>query len=193
MLTKDQKALKNAYIDEAISESFNESMRKHFNGKIDRVVEMHDGRMIAIEKPSISKEFCFGWHSTMPGSDYEEANAMACYARESEEYFIKENMRQIDSEIEELARPRSRWTPKTGIHYCGAPEDSKICYLKWWDLFDDMGHDRKETDQDVTEEDMEKILSAYIETRKDFQKRLDTYLKRYGTKHVRAWTYWADA
>lgn len=194
MLTKEQKALKAAYIDEVIEESFNESFRKYFNSSIDRVVELSDGRLIAVEKPSIHKEFCFGYHTSFPGHDYEEASDMANYASKSENYFISENMRQIDSKIKDLERTRSRWTPKSALSYTGAPDKSRICFLKWWDAFEEYGRDdRKETDMDITDADMEKIKTAYAETKKDFQKRLESYLKRYGMEHVTTWTFWADA
>lgn len=191
MLTKEQKALKSAYIDAVITESFGENMRKYFNQSIDRVVELHDGRMIAVEKPSIHKQFCFGWHSTFPGADYKEAGEMAEYAGRSEVYFIEENMKQIDRKIEDLSRDRIRYTPKSAIQYLRAGENSRVCYLKWCDKFD-CGLDEKDTDRDMTDGDIEKLRAAYLETKRDFGKRLDTYLKRYGMKHVRTWTYWAD-
>lgn len=191
-LTKEQKALKAAYIDEVIAESFNESFRKYFNQSIDRVVELHDGRMLAIEKPSIHKEFCFGYHTSFPGDNYEEASDMANYASRSENYFIRENMRQINDRIEDLNRSRSRWTPKSAIQYNSAKAESRVCYLKWYDAFDEREWERKDSDRDMTEEDMKKIMTAYMETKADFEKRLATYLKRYGMEHVRTWTYWAD-
>ena len=193
-LTKEQKALKAKYIDLVLEESFGEHFRKHFNQTIDRVVELHDGRMIAIEKPSIHKEFCFGYHTNFPGADEDEASDMARYAQKSETYFISENMKEIDHKIADVSKKRDyRWTPKSAVSYCSAPKDSKICYLKWWDEFDERGWDRKETDRDMTDEDMEKLLTAYMETKADFTKRLNTYLKKYGMEHVRTWTYWADA
>lgn len=192
-LTKEQKALKAAYIDEVVAESFGESWRKYFNSSIDRVVKLEDGRMIAIEKPSIHKEFCFGYHTSFPGYNYDEANHMARYANESENYFMSENMRQINDKIEDLNRSRSRWTPKSAIQYNGAKAESKVCYLKWYDAFDEREWEHKDTDRDVTDEDMKKIMAAYEETKADFEKRLNTYLKKYGMNHVRTWTYWADA
>ena len=71
-LTKEQKALKAAYIDLVVAESFGENMRKYFNSSIDRVVELHDGRMIAIEKPRIHKEFCFGYHTNFCKSKWSD-------------------------------------------------------------------------------------------------------------------------
>ena len=194
-LTKEQKALKAEYIDAVITERFSNgnTWRKYFNKSIDRVVRLHDGRMIAIEKPSIHKDFCFGWHSSFPGADYEEAGNMANYASKSEAYFLEKNLKGLDGEIEDLKKDRIRWTPKSALQYTGAPSDSKVCYLKWEDKFDERPRENKDTDRDVTDEDMKKIMSAYMETRADFEKRLHTYLKKYGMNHVRTWTYWADA
>lgn len=192
MLSKEQKAVKSEYINDVIRESFGESMRKYFEKSIDRVVRLHDGRMVAIEKPSIHKDFCFG----ESGYDYEDAAHMAHHARTSESYFISENMKPLDRAVEQINQMRKdpRWSPKSGLHYMSAPGNSKVCYLKWIDNLEiDNWHRPEETDRDVTEEDLDNILAAYAESKKDFRKRLDTYLKRYGLSKVRSWTYWRDA
>lgn len=36
-------------------------------------------------------------------------------------------------------------------------------------------------------------LAGLARVRKAFRKRLDTYLKRYGTKKLHTWSYWANA
>ena len=42
-------------------------------------------------------------------------------------------------------------------------------------------------------EEIEKILEAYKEAAAAHEKKIDAYLKRYGTSKVDAWTYWVDA
>ena len=44
-----------------------------------------------------------------------------------------------------------------------------------------------------TDEEKKQILKGLKFGRQCFEKRLDAYLKRYGTKKLHTWTYWADA
>jgi hypothetical protein len=45
----------------------------------------------------------------------------------------------------------------------------------------------------MCDEDRLAILEGLKREREKFDKRLQTYLKRYGTSKIRTWTYWADA
>jgi hypothetical protein len=45
----------------------------------------------------------------------------------------------------------------------------------------------------MTVEDRQAILAGLKREREKFEKRLQTYLKRYGVSKIRTWTYWADA
>lgn len=45
----------------------------------------------------------------------------------------------------------------------------------------------------ATKEDFEKCFAAQKEEYEKFEKRIKSYLKRYGTKKLKKWTYWADA
>ena len=45
----------------------------------------------------------------------------------------------------------------------------------------------------ATVEEIELILQAYKEAAADHEKKVRSYLKRYGTSKVNAWTYWRDA
>ena len=191
MLNKEEKVLKQAYIDEVVAESFGESMRKYFEKKIDRVVELHDGRMIAIEKPSIQTKFCFGYHdSRYDTDDYDRANGMANHAQKSEEYFIKENMDAFEGEAKRFTHPKRSEMIKSMVQYTGSPKNSRICCLHSLDRYCDIPN---ETDRDITAEDFEAVRKAYEATGNDFRKRLGTYLKRYGLSKVQSWTYWKDA
>lgn len=44
----------------------------------------------------------------------------------------------------------------------------------------------------LTQEERETLLQAYYQIKEDFEKRLNTYLKRYGLSKVHAWSYWAN-
>ena len=44
----------------------------------------------------------------------------------------------------------------------------------------------------ATEEDFQKCYTAQKQEYEKFEKRLKSYLKRYGTEKLKTWTYWAD-
>lgn len=46
--------------------------------------------------------------------------------------------------------------------------------------------------QPMSEEDKAIVIEALTAEREKFSKRLDTYLKRYGTNKLHTWTYWRD-
>ncbi len=45
----------------------------------------------------------------------------------------------------------------------------------------------------MTDADRMAILAGMKREREKFDKRLQAYLKRYGTSKIHTWTYWADA
>lgn len=193
-MKKHEKELKQQYIDITMEESWhNDSgMRKHFEKSIDRVVKTEKGYLIALDKPSIEKDFCFGYSdSRYDMKDYERANDMAHHARTSEEYFIGENMKQIDSKIESLKKKAFKLY--TGVKFCDAPEDSVIHYYTLIHEFDAETGNYREGLEPLEESDRELLIETYEEMKKDFAKRLQTYLKRYGLSKVNAWSYWKDA
>ena len=51
----------------------------------------------------------------------------------------------------------------------------------------------EKTRDEISEEDRERLYEGYVKLCNDFEKRLRTYLKRYGLTKVHSWTYWRDA
>jgi len=194
-MKKHEKELKQRYIDITMEESWhNDSgMRKHFEKSIDRVVETEKGYLIALDKPTIEKDFCFGYSLSRYGDDgsFDRANEMAAHAATSEDYFINENMKQIDRKLESLKK--SHFKLYTGVKFCDAPRDSVIHYYTLVHEFDVELGEVREGLIEATEEDRKRLIAAYEEMKKDFAKRLQTYLKRYGLSNVNTWSYWKDA
>ena len=65
------------------------------------------------------------------------------------------------------------------VHFCRWPEDLNLR--------------REDTFRKATETERSLYLAELARVRKAFRKRLDAYLKRYGTKKLHTWSYWADA
>ena len=161
---------------------------------VDQVIELSDGSLIAINKPSIETHFCFGYHcSRYDTESYDEANNMAHHARTHEDYFISKNLAGINRMLEELKSADGNAFIRKA--YGNAPEDSKIKYLEILDnhelykFYKGLLPDYSRLDQ----EDIDKIINGYEEVKVRFTKRLNTYLKRYGLSKAKSWSYWLDA
>lgn len=155
------------------------------------IVELTDGSIVVIEKPSIKKDFCFGYRdSRYDTEEYDAANAMAAHASRSEEYFLAENLRAIDEVIAHLeGTTQNSWDYYVCIRYYAQPESSKLKTLRefYW-------HDEGSQKYPKLEgENRGRVLEGYKAVRASFEKRLHAYLKRYGMSHVKTWSYWADA
>jgi hypothetical protein len=153
-----------------------------------RIVPLSNNNYISIEKPRIKTSFCFGYSlSRYDTEDYDNANKMANYASKSEEYFIKENMKQFDELIKELED--DNYKVFLINHYQRQPKDSEYKQLRFRRWYEEKYDDEIE----LTDDDKKAIKEAYEIEKEVFQKRLNTYLKRYGTSKLRTWSYWQDA
>ena len=52
--------------------------------------------------------------------------------------------------------------------------------------------DNTEIQEPITAEDLKNYAEAVKFVRDNFEKKLNSYIKRYGTKKLRTWTYWVD-
>jgi hypothetical protein len=96
--------------------------------KAAHIVELDNGDIVAIDRPSIRKDFCFGYSDSRYNTDdYDRANDMAHYASKSVDYFMSENLKDINADIESLeGRNSSRYVFCIGIPYSGQPKESQL-------------------------------------------------------------------
>lgn len=161
------------------------------------------GNLLPIEKQQIEKRFCFGYSDCGQGPDYLTAIRDADHARNNADYFKRANLADYTRHIEALANSSD------ALALCNNCEkESPICTLhafRWWEVLDAVGgsarlEDLKGTIVKVrgrdayilTDEDRATIRDAYEQAAKAHEKKVDAYLKRYGTSKIRAWTYWMD-
>ena len=152
-----------------------------------------DGGIAEIDKPSIKTNFCFGYHLNKYDTEsFDDAKDMASYARKSVEYFKNENLRVFNDWIDELTKVKEKMTSTVvcvSSRYCGISSGLKgICFMKRWDLDEPYNAKWRE----LTAEEIDVVIEAYKKAKELFEKRLNTYLKRYGLSKVETWTYWAD-
>lgn len=167
-----------------------QKMVDHCMKSISRMVEI-DAGLIEIEKPHIKTRFCFGYHlSRFDNDDYDRATGAARHARESVDFFKRENLREMMEYIEALKDDSLTWYSRK--HYTTNPLGSRCRALACKRRREDLRPYEKEDFIPLTSEDLENVISGYEIALADFEKRLDSYLKRYGLSKVDTWTYWAD-
>ena len=202
-LSKENQAKLKAQYAEALMAYWKEnkitdSMTKCCLGHVAVFVPILGGKFIAIvEKERIDKTFYFGYSDCGQGRSWDENQDLAAHVRKNiEEYFIKHNLEGVDRWIREFEDyleyeniegdvPKMYCYP----HYYGQDPDAVLCHVTTcrpgWDVI-------PENAKEVPFEDVRLIIEAYKEYRVMLEKQLNTYLKKYGAKHLHVSTYWVD-
>lgn len=201
-LKEKQKKLKEKYMDIICKDVWasSERMQEYARKTCEYVIELSNGNIIDIDKPSIQKDFCFGYGMYARSTNEEEAraDALAENAETNPEYFIRENMRQIREKIavlqEALAGEKEVYT---FIRYYGEPDTSDLMGWKCCKLWDNPENEPSDWSnlrmvRKLENDDIQRILDGYEEVGKRFMKRLQTYLKKYGLSKLNVWTYLCD-
>ena len=177
--------------------------------KVATVATMPNGYIIPIDKQSIETRFCFG----ESGFDYEEAQEAAAHARTSADYLKRENMASFDRMVRDLEESKSGRNNYMVVImdkiYLGQPDGCKLAGFRFeriTDIIDACGGSAyieelpgKELFVNgkycrvATAEEIARILEAVKEARTAHEKKVDAYIKRYGTSKVHSWTYWREA
>lgn len=149
-------------------------------------LKVDEKHFITFDKQDIEKSFCFGW-SCQGGMTYEEATDM-CH-NFSEADFKAGNLKRFDNKyIHRLKAIKEKQIKLKRKYVTSKESGAEIVYIT--------------TDRDVSgditlsAEDSNRLREAYKQKvqdlRNEFEKRLDTYLKKYGLSKIRRWTYCAD-
>ena len=149
--------------------------KKHHIGAL----KMNDG-YILIPKFSIDNQFC--WADE--GADYDEyCEIMKDKDVKLREYFLNRNLSKVDIKLDAL---------RTDKHaYIGKEYRNNRRY--WYaECYYGDGKNNQD-DIEMTMEQRELIIKAYEWARIEFEKRLNTYLNKYGVSKLNTWTYWRDA
>lgn len=176
--------------------------RKRFSG----AVRLQNGGILFFEKPSMKTEFCFGYSSCGQGQSYDEAREEERLAG-TEDYFLHANLDDMDGGIKALEcncrfpdnEYHSRYYGKTWyiqrLSYDNQKEPLNLWTFRAWREYDvdtEPWRYTPGTYEKMTDTDRHTILGGLRRERGKFEKRLRTYLKRYGTSKLRTWTYWMD-
>lgn len=184
-----------------------EHMTNYCTNKVTSMAILPDGGIIAIDKQHIEKDFCFG----ESGYDMDDAIRSAHIARTSQDYFLRENMKRFNSWLRDLEDAKiagTRWMLFIiDKHYIGQEDDcmiKDIQFVRTTEVLEVTGPAFLEelpgkqmtvrgwTGHLASTEEIDLIETAYKEAAADHEKKVRSYLKRYGTSKVHSWTYWRD-
>lgn len=127
------------------------------------------------EKPRIENDFCF----RDEGPEYEYYKELCNDKKLLEEHFIAHNMEQVrePEDGETMYIIKDSWST-----------DGRV-YIKWanypYSAYD-------QTVREATEREQQEYRLQLRAVRAEFGKRVDRYLKRFGTSKLHIWSYWAD-
>lgn len=167
------------------------SMIEHCLKSTSRVVKVN-GMIFTTDKPTIETRFCFGYDCSSVNNDsFDNANEMAQHARTNEQYFIDQNLKQIDDEIKSLKDDNViKYCMKAGA-FLSQGKDNPLRHINYQRRSVWLGSNNEDY-----EELPQEVVNAYIDAlekdRVDFVKRLNTYLKRFGLSKIYSWSYWRD-
>ena len=186
-------------------------MIDYCTNQVAAVAELPTGELIVFNKQSIKTRFCFG----ESGYDYDEAQSAAQNARTSFDYFRDENMadyrREIKAFEDALTMSGRFFATINRTAYTGQKDDCMLRCIEWrrdCDVLNDLGGSaylEEIPGQTITEagsgrkyrvltaEEIRIILDVVKTAAAAHEKKVEAYLKRYGTSKVHSWTYWRDA
>ena len=153
--------------------------------KIQRVVELSNGKLYVIEKQPIQTSFCYGYGWSGVVVDREEMEAardLARQARTNEDFFTAENMKCFslfdrgDASYQKLGieMPSTKSNRIVAIHWVSGPME----------YYRDI--------KPLSAEDEDILRQAYEEEKAVHLKKIKAYLKRYGLSKVNSWSYLVD-
>lgn len=166
-----------------------------------QIVRLTNGGYFVVEKSRIKTNFCFGYNTDYTGHEHSDAEKARLAFLKSSNAFKARNLAGLDEIISDLESSNEDIVPVlVRVEYYRQSEPLnvyEIVRLHWWEVMRKYGDGNSISNKIVAEirpsdEDLNIIVNAYKAERESLNKRLDTYLKKYGTKHLRTWTYWRD-
>lgn len=196
--TKIDAELLEEYINEKRKAWSSKDMIDHFRKKVGGLYRLSNGGLLRLEKPSIETSFCFGYSdSRCDTEEYDRANDMVHHTLTNEDYFLKENLHWYDLMIKKINKGED-FLCIHRVSYSSQKEPLNVwefSVLPWHKFYEYTENRRGLWLADLSEvndEDRAIILNALKEERAKFEKRLKTYLKKYGLSKLNVWSYWRD-
>mgnify|MGYP003318406950 CR=1 FL=1 len=153
----------------------------------EELIRLSDGRYYAISKPEMKTRFCFGYDTDFSGHEQSDAIRNEVNFLANRNRFKEENLRPVDDVLKALRDRESHECYVFTKYYTGgaiAGIQFVTGYLQRQQL--------NNSYSPLPDTDRTAITQAWERVRAAFEKRLDAYLKKYGTSKLRTWTYCRD-
>lgn len=185
------------------------------------VLDFDRGQRIVFDKPRIQTSFCYGhgFCGISTEEDEDRASRMSHLARTSEQYFIDENIEELETQIncvkaniQRIEDPNT-WYKETYNQFSNDPTHKKddlaiyfekartgeennsfysYTFIRSWRIEEESWRYKDTELIALTVDDLKKLLKGLENEKAKFMKRLQTYLKRYGLSKIDTWTYLRD-
>ena len=154
--------------------------------RLSNEMQLDNGGFVEFEKPSIETSFCFGYSdSRYDTEDYDRADDMAEVARTNENYFKEQNLKEIKETLEKLKDHRV-------LFYKSRCNDEVEIYNWCYDTYGTRERNFNLNFIECSDRELELLTKKYEEELVKFEKRINSYLKKYGLSKIHSWSYWRD-
>lgn len=168
----------------------NEYWQKYFSEKYVAAVEFTPNHYLLFEKKEIMKSFCFGYSDFGQGPTQEEA--VKAQSAVNAKYVKERNMEFWQLILDDINTGEIRiWAGKDGENN----HTDHIMSEAHFRTYIDGGRDSEcyiSISKDNNPDTYEKIEKCFAYAKNFFEKRVGSYLKRYGVSKIKTWTYWMD-
>lgn len=201
---RNDKEFLNEYLDEMRKVWGNDdSMINYYKSGFSSAVRLTNGGLLVFKKPRIETNFCFGYScSQFDNESSDNAERMAHFARTDERHFLSDNLEGFDTKIKAL---ETNCSEESSFKYSCCSwylrRESYLSQKEQLNIFEFVAipfieiqdyPQRYGEVSPMSDEDRNIILEGLKHERSKFEKRLQTYLKKYGLSKLHVWTYWRD-
>ena len=172
----------------AFSEIWDSHMTDYEMKETELFIRVANGFFLPFEKPSMKTDFCFGYNTDFSGHECSDAQRRRENFLKSASAFKTRNLEEIDGELEELKNEDNKV-----FIYCKYMNGGKIAAYQVCNMWSTSPRLCDNTEYwEASTEERKSIVASLTQIRASFEKRIDSYLKKYGTSKLRTWTYWID-
>jgi hypothetical protein len=165
------------YVESAYGD---QRMNKYFEKNTSEYVVLDNDCCLVLFKQHIEKDFCFGYYY-----DASEVDGCEEVAKKDVEYFLERNRRNLFKKSEKYVAFQNYGRGKM---YYYVPLEEYQDAERRGELF--LYGDREP--YFLNDLENERLNNAIDKANAKFEKRLSTYLKKYGLSKVNTWTFWAN-
>ena len=192
-----QNELKKKYEKALFTYWEDEKMVKYLMKQILYLIPICDGKyMIQIDKQKLTKDFYFGYSDIGQGLSYEENNErIKEFKNNIGNEFREKNLSTINNTIEMISKVFNGTTEVKMYHFPHWHKKSESDDSMLRDYgFDDpwRGKTFVGEGKEFEKTDIDKLLTGLIYLKKYTEKKIDSYLKKYGSSKINISTYWID-